>query len=109
MEDEWIWVLPWLVIACENAVHSVARVQFDEKEESMPAEVLQEGEENGQEEAYSDNERSTRARPYSSKPAYQGQRAQMQAHLSNAAYQEQMIDPSLKGVENLITSMKNDH
>ena len=83
--------------------------QFDEKEESMPAEVLQEGEENGQEEEYSDNERSTRARPYSSKPAYQGQRAQMQAHLSNAAYQEQMIDPSLKGVENLITSMKNDH
>ena len=33
MEDEWIWVLPWLVIACENAVHSVARVQFDEKED----------------------------------------------------------------------------
>ena len=33
VEDEWVWVLPWLVIACETAVHSVARVQFDEKED----------------------------------------------------------------------------
>jgi len=54
---------------------------FDEREESMPPELLPEDED---EEAYdvypgNENNRSGRARPYSSKPTYQDHRDHMQA------------------------------
>ena len=31
--DEWNWLLAWLVVACENAVHSVASMQLDDNED----------------------------------------------------------------------------
>ena len=54
---------------------------FDEKEESMPNELLPEGEDEEAYDMYPENEnnRSIRARPYSSKPTYQDHRVQMQA------------------------------